>query len=940
MYNFKEIEEEAKKIWKLKEKEIKKALKDDKKKKIFSFLEGPPTANAPPGIHHLEVRTYKDVICRFKFMNGFSVPRKGGWDCHGLPVEVQVEKKLGLKTKKEVLNYGIKNFVEKCRQDVFSYIKEWERSTKELAYMIDLDNPYITLDNDYIESVWWSLKELYKKKMLYEGRKVVQFCPRCETPLSSHEVSIGYRDVSEESVYVFFEILGKRKEYFLVWTTTPWTLPGNVALAVGKDIEYVKIMLENGNILILSKERLNVIKEPYKIIQEMKGRDLLGIKYSPIFDIAELKNENSHKVIPAEFVTTEDGTGIVHIAVMYGEEDYEVGLKENLPAVHIIGQDGRFLDLVPKFSGRFVKDAEKEIINELKEMGLLYKTENIVHSYPFCWRCDTPLLYYAVNSWFIAVSKVRDKLVKINEKINWEPKHIKYGRFGNWLESSKDWALSRFKFFGTPLPIWECSKCGERRIIGSIKEIKKYSLKKIKDNKIDLHRPWIDDIKLKCKCNGEMSRLPDVIDCWYDSGAASFAQFHYPFENKREFKRRFPYDYIAEAIDQTRGWFYTLHVLSTILFNKPAYKNVICAGHVVDEKGEKMSKSKGNVINPDEMINKVGVDAIRAQFCITDAGSTKRFSYNLVKESVLPFLIILYNTNKYYLQMEDRRLKRERIEDKWILSRLNSLIRDVTENLNNFLIDVAFQKIINFVVNDFSRTYIKITRNREDNKEVVKEILKKVSLILAPFIPHITEFIYKNFSKQSVHLSKWPKPDSRRISPRLEGRFNTVIKIIERGLAERDKAGINLRWPLYKAIIHAPKEEKVEEFRDIILSQLNIKDFELRELGDNKNIEVHFDTTLTPELEAEGYSREISRKIQELRKSSGLNKKDKIKLFIFTEEGFRAILEENKDFIKSRTNAVDIKILVDKPPEKNFKNMLEFNINGKKGAIGIIAIKK
>ena len=677
MYDFKKIEEDARKFWKSKDKEIKASLKDNTKKKIFSFLEGPPTANAPPALHHLEVRTFKDLICKFKYMQGFSVPRKGGWDCHGLPVEVQVEKQLGLKSKKDVVKYGIDKFIKKSREDVFSYIKEWNISTEELAYWIDLENPYRTLDNDYIESVWWSLKELYNRKMLYKGHKVVPFCTRCGTPLSSHEVALGYKDVTEESVYVAFKLKDRIGEYILAWTTTPWTLPGNVALAVGEKIDYVKVKLEDGDKLILAKDKIELIKGKHTIVEEMNGKKLVGLEYEPLYNIKELQNGNSYKIIPADFVSTEEGTGVVHTAVMYGEDDYVVGDKVGLPKIHTVGEDGKFLDVVPKFRGIYVKDADGKIMEDLKGRHLLFRREPVTHSYPFCWRCDTPLLYYAINSWFIKVSEIRNELMKINSQINWEPEHIKNGRFGKWLEGAKDWALSRFKFWGTPLPIWECQECESLRVIGSVEELHKNSIRKI-PAEFDLHKPGIDTVKFKCKCGGEMKRIPDVIDCWYDSGSAIFAQFHYPFENKKEFERSFPYDFIAEAIDQTRGWFYTLHVLATILFKKPAYKNVICAGHVVDEKGEKMSKSKGNIIKPREILDKSGVDAVRLQFCVNDAANTKRFSYDLMKDSVLPFLIVLYNCNTYYQQLEEKK-SGKRIEDRWIISKLNSLINEVTD---------------------------------------------------------------------------------------------------------------------------------------------------------------------------------------------------------------------------------------------------------------------
>ncbi len=928
MYNFKEVEEKAKKVWKKNKSKIDKAVQNRPGKPLFSFLEGPPTANAPPALHHLEVRTFKDIICKFKYMQGFSVPRKGGWDCHGLPVEVQVEKNLKLKDKKDIVKYGIEKFIRQAKKSVFSNISDWEESTKELAYWIDLKNPYITLENNYIESVWWSLKKLYEKKLLYEGYKVVPFCPRCGTPLSSHEVAQGYKDVTEDSVYVAFKLKNIPKEYILAWTTTAWTLPGNVALAIGKNIDYVKIKLNDGNKLILGKEKLNLIKGKYQIIKKLKGKDLVGLEYEPLYNIKETQNENSHKIIDADFVTTDEGTGIVHTAVMYGEDDYNVGIKKALPAVHTVGEDGKFLDIVPKFKGIFVKDAEKQIIQDLKNRQLLFKTEKITHPYPFCWRCDSLLLYYAINSWFIKISSIKKKLVQLNKQIKWEPKHIKEGRFGKWLEGAKDWALSRSKFWGTPLPIWKC-KCGEEKIIGSIRELKENSSKKI-SGKIDLHKPWIDSVKLKCsKCKKEMVRVSDVIDCWYDSGSASFAQFHYPFENKKEFEKRFPYDFIAEAIDQTRGWFYTLHAISSMLFNKPAYKNVICAGHIVDEKGEKMSKSKGNIIKPKEIIDKVGVDAIRSYFCISDAGNSKRFSFELMKESVIPFLTMLYNSNRYFNQLTNKKVK-VKIEDKWILSRLNSTIEKTTQELKDLKLDRAFQAVMDFIVKDLSRGYIKLTRDRDDTKQILARVLEKISLLLGPFTPYISEYIYSQFNKESVHLYSWPKPDKKKINKKLEKEMENVFKIIEAGLAARDKSQIGLKWPLAKAIITTDKKPG-KELQEIIKSQLNVKGLELKS---GKKISVKLNTKLTPELEAEGYAREMSRQIQSFRKKLGLEKKDLVEIYIFTDDKCKNILEKHKKFIRERTNAKKLEFVT--TVKERFKNKIDFKIKDKKGEIWIV----
>jgi len=923
MINFKEIENEAREVWKKKDKEIKKAVQNDPKKKLFSFLEGPPTANAPPALHHLEVRTFKDIICKFKYMNGFSVPRKGGWDCHGLPVEVQIEKKLGLNSKKEILTYGEEKFIKECKESVFSNITDWNKSTEELNYWIDLENPYRTLDNNYVESVWWSLKELSKKKLLYEGYKVVPYCPRCGTPLSSHEVAQGYKDVKEESVYIAFKLKNKANEYILAWTTTPWTLPGNVALAVGKDIDYVKVELEDGDHLILGKERVSVLRGDFRIIENFKGKDLIGLEYEPLFDIKELRNENSYKIISADFVSTEDGTGVVHTAGMYGEDDYNVCKENNLPLVHTVDIEGKFNSLVPQWKGKFVKGVENEIKEDLKKRKLLYKVEKITHAYPFCWRCDSPLIYYAITSWFIKVSAVRDRLVKLNTKINWYPEHIKEGRFGDWLEGIKDWNLSRFKFWGSPLPIWRC-ECGEEKIIGSVEELNKESTKKFKD--YDLHRPWIDNIKLKCKCGKEMKRIPDVIDCWYDSGSAPFAQFHYPFENKAEFEKRCPYDFISEAIDQTRGWFYTLHAISTMIFDDIAYKNVICAGHIVDENGEKMSKSKGNVIKPREIIDEVGVDAVRLQFCTTDPGNQKRFSVKMVNEEILPFLNVLYNCKQYYEQLENKKIKKKS-EDEWILSRLNSLIKKTTEDLDNYSIDKALSSIMNFVVNDFSRTYIKMTRERDDTKQVFEEILKNISLLLAPYAPHISESIYQLFEKgESVHLGKWPKSDKKKINLKLEEEFTEVMKVIEIGLRERDKSQIGLKWPLSNAIVKC-NNKFGKELQELIKNQLNIKSVELNLNKDSKEISVELNTQMTPELEAEGYSREISRKVQAARKNAGFVKTDKIKLAVIIDKDIQERLKKHVEFIKERVNASEL--LLNNIKESDYKNKSEDKIKGK-----------
>ena len=685
MMDHKLVENEVEKLWKKQKKEIKKSISDDPKKKLFSFLEGPPTANAPPALHHLEARFMKDLVCRYKYMKGFSVPRKGGWDCHGLPVEVQVEKKLNLETKKDVLKYGVAKFNKKCKEDVFSFIKEWDKFTEKMAYLVDLEDPYVTLTNDYMESVWWSLKELYKKNLLYQGHKVVPYCYRCGTALSSHEVAQGYSEVNDKTITVMFK-LKDQDRYFLAWTTTPWTTPSNIALAVNPKMDYVVIKQDNKE-YIISQSKVNDFFENPILVEALKGKDLIGKEYEPLFDYFKGKlKKPAWKVVGADFVTDAEGTGIVHIAPAFGEDDYEVVKKNKMALVQPVDPDGNFTKEAKDFAGMNALEANDDIVRNLSAKGLLFKEGQHVHDYPFCWRCKEPLIYYAMNSWFIRVSDHRKDLVRLNKNINWFPSTIKQGRFGNWIAEAKDWALSRSKFWGTPLPIWQC-KCGEEEAIGSIKELRKRATKKLGKN-IDLHKPHVDKIRLKCKkCKKDMKRVTEVIDTWYDSGSAPFAQLHYPFENKKLFEKKFPYDFIAEAVDQTRGWFYTLHVLGTLLFNKPAYLNVVCMGHLLDDKGNKMSKSKGNIINPWEMFEKYGVDATRLIMCVTAPGNPKRVGHKTVEENVIPFMTILWNSFKYYEQLKQRtrpkKPKKMNIEDKWILSRMNTLVDDVEKNINN-----------------------------------------------------------------------------------------------------------------------------------------------------------------------------------------------------------------------------------------------------------------
>jgi len=928
MYDFKRVEEEVSKGWQRQNKEIKATLQYNPKKKLFSFLEGPPTANAPPGLHHVEVRVFKDLFCRFKYMQGFTVPRKGGWDCHGLPVEVQVEKALKLNSKKDILNYGIDNFNKHCKDSVFSYIKEWSKLTEKMAFWIDLENPYVTLDNNYIESVWWSLKELYNKKMLYEENKVVPFCPRCETPLSSHEVALGYKNITEPAITIKFKVKDTKNRYFLAFTTTPWTTISNVALVVNKNIDY--IIIKSGNEeYILAEDLIKKYFKDYEVIKKVKGKDLLELKYDPIFPyFKHLKN--SFRVIHGDFVSVEEGTGVVHAAAAFGEDDFEVCKLNKIDFIKPVDETGRFTNEVQEFKGLFVKDADSKIIKYLDNKKILFRKEKYTHSYPFCWRCDTPLIYYAMLSWFIKVSSIRKELLKNNKKINWVPEHIKEGRFGNWLEGIKDWALSRKKFWGTPLPIWRCGACKNEIIIGSIKELKEKSGKQIND----LHRPLIDEVKIICnKCKNLMSRVPDVIDCWYDSGSATFAQYHYPFENKEMFNKSFPYDFIAEAVDQTRGWFYTLHVLGTLLFNQNAYNNVVCAGLLLDENGEKMSKSKGNVLNPWEIFDKVGVDAVRLHFCMNAPGDEKRFSINLVNQQVMPFLTILWNSYQYSKNIKGTEKQKLQDEDKWILSRINSVVNEVTNQLENHNYHKCVASFIEFVNEDLSRTYIKLIRDRAENNDVTlgyvfNYVFDKLARLLAPFAPYISDYLYKDIDNKSVHLAEWPLADMHMINNVLEGDMLHAKNVIQKILSERANKQIGVRWPLAEITILTNNDailKSVKNLEMLIKKQVNCKKLLIKKQASEGEFEIILNTKLNAELEKEGFTREVLRRIQDLRKKAKLNKKDKIQLYLESKQDL------DLELIKKITNAKLVKNLSPAEYADKFKiREKEFEVRIKK----------
>jgi isoleucyl-tRNA synthetase len=846
---------------------------------VWSFYEGPPTANGKPGSHHVLSRVFKDVYPRYRTMRGYRVPRKAGWDCHGLPVELEVEKQLGISSKQEIEEYGIGEFNQRCRESVFEYVEEWNRLTERIGFWIDLDDPYVTLDNEYIESVWWSLRRLWDDERLYEGHKVVPYCPRCGTALSSHEVALGYQDVEDPSIYVRFPLLtddgGEAGESLLVWTTTPWTLPGNVAVAVAPDVTYVRAKVSEETLILAEALVERVLGEEAQIVDRFPGRDLVGARYAgPVFALAD-REPGGFPVIAGEFVTTEDGTGLVHIAPAFGEDDYAVAAENEIfdPTEHgtlynPVKPDGTFSDQVSGFEGRFVKDPDvtRALIDDLAARGLLFREQVYEHAYPHCWRCGTPLLYYAKSSWYVATSRARERLLANNEQIGWHPEHIKHGRFGKWLENNVDWALSRDRYWGTPLPIWECEdeSCEGRFCAGSVAELRERARGEVPE---DLHRPHIDAVTLECeRCDGEMRRVESVIDTWYDSGAMPFAQFHYPFENEELFEERFPADFICEAIDQTRGWFYTLLAESTLLFDTSSYRNCVCLGLILDPEGQKMSKSKGNVVEPWDVIAAHGADAFRWYYLTAQQPwSGYRFSVDTVGESVRQFLLTLWNTYSFwvlYANAEDLgptdfpnpargslfadSLNKEPRDledlDRWALSRLQGTVASVREHMDGFDCTAAGREISAFV-EDLSNWYVRLSRRRfwEGDRAAfatLRHCLLETAALLAPFTPFLADEIHLNLAggegedlggmPDSVHLRDFPEPDPALADHGLEAAMEAVRLTVELGRAARAQAKAKMRQPLRRAVIVANDAERaaIEASSDLVKAELNVKELD------------------------------------------------------------------------------------------------------------------
>ncbi len=869
--DFTSREEKVLKFWK--ENEIfEKSIEEKKDLPTYTFYDGPPTANGKPHIGHVLTRVIKDMIPRYQTMKGHKIIRKAGWDTHGLPVELEIEKELGIDGKEQIEAYGLDPFIRKCKESVWKYKGMWEEFSNKVGFWADMDNPYVTYHNTFIESEWWALKKIWDDGLLYKGFKIVPYCPRCGTPLSSHEVAQGYKTVKERSAVVRFKVIGE-DAYFLAWTTTPWTLPSNVALCVNPDENYCKVKAADGYTYYMAEALLDkvlggmaekLVKEEkiaegtpaYEILETYKGKELEGKEYEPLFEctkeyVAKLP-QKGHYITCDSYVTMSDGTGIVHIAPAFGEDDANVGRKYDLPFVQFVDGKGDMTKETP-YAGLFVKDADKPVLVDLEKAGLLFDAPKFEHEYPHCWRCDTPLIYYARDTWFIKMSAVKDRLVKNNNTVNWIPEGIGKGRFGAWLENVQDWGLSRNRYWGTPLNIWECS-CGKRHAIGSIEELK--SMSKNCPDDIELHRPYIDAVTITCPdCGGEMKRVPEVIDCWFDSGAMPFAQWHYPFENQDIFEDNFPADFISEAVDQTRGWFYSLMAISTLLFDKAPYKNVIVLGHVQDKDGQKMSKSKGNAVDPMEALNKYGADAIRWYFYSNSAPwLPNRFHEDAVVEGQRKFMGTLWNTYAFYVlyanidEFDPTKYTLEydklSVMDKWLLSKLNSMVKSVDDNLGNYRIPEATKALAEFV-DDMSNWYVRRCRERYWAKDMPQDKINAYMTLYtalvtlcktaAPMIPFLTEDIYQNLVRtvdknapESIHLCDFPEVNESMIDPELEASMDEVLKVVVFGRAARNTANIKSRQPIANMYIKAAKTLD-DYFVDILRDELNVKNVEFKE---------------------------------------------------------------------------------------------------------------
>ncbi|MDO8505762.1 MAG: isoleucine--tRNA ligase [bacterium] len=1016
---FPEIEEEILKYWE-DNKVFEKSLDKPSPKGNFVFYDGPPFATGLPHYGHIVASLMKDVVPRFWTMRGYRVERKWGWDCHGLPIENIVEKELGTKSKKEIEEMGVAKFNELCRSKVLGYVGEWEKTIRRLGRWVDMKNAYRTMDRDYMESVWWVFKQLWDKELIYEDYRSMHICPRCETTLSQQEVSEGYKEVKDISVVAKFEIHNPSQPpltlrggdesapvYMLAWTTTPWTLPGNVALAVGKEIEYVVARVQSSQStvhstmnrepttenFILAKARLATLGDCYEIVQELKGKELAGLKYEPIFPYYK-NTKNAFRVVAGDFVTTEDGTGIVHIAPAFGDDDFKVGKREKIPLVQHVGMDGRFKAEVTDFAGQEVKpksdddrirlSADIAVVKYLQDHGLFFSKQNITHTYPHCWRCDTPLLNYATSSWFVKVTKIKNKALKSAKKINWSPEHIKEGRFGKWLEGARDWSISRQRFWASVMPVWRCGACKEYKVFGAVSDLEKASGETIND----LHKHIVDEIFFPCeKCGGQMRRIPDVLDTWFDSGSMPYAQAHYPFENKEKFETSFPAEFIAEGQDQTRAWFYYLHVLASALLGKRAYSNVIVNGIVLAEDGKKMSKKLQNYPDPNVIFEKYGADALRYYLVTSPVmhAENLNFSEAGVREMYNKVVSMLLNVLEFYKlyaganseSIANSRISNSKIRkfeansqfapsrhvlDRWIVARLHQLIKEVTENTEAYKLSEASRPIQDFIA-DLSQWYLRRSRERfKSSKKREREavlnttsyVLHTLSQIMAPFMPFLAEHIYceirnskseiRNFV-ESVHLTEWPKFQKRKIDQTLLEEMRIARKIVELAHAARAEAKMKVRQPLSELRVTSYELGMSEELLKLIAEEVNVKEVKVVEKvqeGDgwvgkeDAGLKIALNIALTPELQKEGLLREITRQINDLRKTAGLTPSDKVDILIAMvdqsnqsplpagEDGVRGVIKDFQKQLRKSVIAKSVKI-VPTPQEVEWSHELELD---------------
>jgi isoleucyl-tRNA synthetase len=929
--NFPNIEHKILDFWK-KEQIFKRSVDETKDKPLFTFYDGPPFATGLPHYGHILAGAIKDAIPRYKTMKGYHVPRRNGWDCHGLPVEYEIEKEKKISGKKEIEEMGVENFNNACSGIVFRYTSEWVKTINRMGRWVDFENSYSTMDKDYMESIWWVVKQIWDKGLLYEDYRSTWYCPRCGTPLSNFEVNQGYKDnVQDPSIFVKFQLKDDKNAFFLAWTTTPWTLPGNSALAIHPDFEYVKIRIlhtdgeTNSELgegehmtadqhLILAKSRLDSIRQPYEIIKTYKAKQLENLEYLPLYTVSATEKKSFY-VLLSDHVTDDSGTGIVHIAPAFGEDDFNLGKKYGLPIFRTVDEDGKLARETGHFAGKFFKDADSEIQEELLKRGLLYRSETMEHTYPFCWRCDSHLMNYSTKTWFVRVSEIRDQLVKNNQQISWVPSHIKDGRFGKWLENARDWNIGRNRFWGTAMPIWKCDSCDHFHCIGGTEELKEMAIAphKSKIDELDLHRPYIDEIKLTCpQCSSQMTRIEEVLDCWFESGSMPYAQKHYPFEDKAQFEKDFPAHFIAEGIDQTRGWFYTLHVLSAILFEKPAFSNVIVNGIGLDGKGVKLSKRLRNYEEPELLMDKVGADAMRYfLFAGTPIGEDWRFSEELVTEKMRKVLMILWNSYVFFttyasidgFDPKTQQYETTNVLDQWVISRMMSLTQEMTKAFDSYDLTAAARPIERFV-NELSTWYIRRSRRRfwksESDSDKISayytlyHVLVTVSKLIAPIMPFLSEEMYQHLVKKqypespdSVHLTSYPEYESALHNTELENKMNAILEIVEIVRAIRSLSGVKVRQPLSRVVI-VPKEnfpEFEEDLKEILLDEINVKEILVNptfaggegiETREGNGFVAYLDTNLTLELKQEGIFRDVVRFIQSSRKKAGFDIEDRI----------------------------------------------------------------